>query len=105
MVAVRDRPSPRYGSLAAACVLGVGVAAVAAYVGFVGGGPFMGTEPEPAVTWAGWAVAGVALAAPVAGLSALGFPVRRATAGTVAVGIAVAVTVLGYLLTVQGGFA
>lgn len=103
LVAVRDRPSPRYGSLVAACVLGLGIAAVAAYVGFVAGGPFMGTDPEPAAAWAGWGVAGVALAAPVAGLRALGFRVRPAVVVTVAVAIAVAVTVLGYFVTIRGG--
>lgn len=92
---------PRYGALVAACVLALVVAGVAGFAGLVGGGPFATAEPSPAAAWAGWGVAGVALAAPVAGLPALGFRVRPAVAVPVAVVIAVVVAVAGYAVTMQ----
>lgn len=92
---------PRYGSLAAACVLALLIAGVAGFMGLVAGGPFAATQPSPAAAWLGWGVAGVALGAPVAGLPALGFRVRPAAAVTVGFAVAVTVALLGYLVTVS----
>ncbi|MFC8190234.1 hypothetical protein ACFUMH_01075 [Cellulomonas sp. NPDC057328] len=77
------------------------MAGVAGFVGLVAGGPFGATQPSPAAAWSGWAVAGAALGAPVAGLPALGFRVRPAAAVPIAVGIALAVAVAGYLVTMR----
>ncbi len=96
-----EESRPRYGSLLAAYVVCLLIAGVAGFAGLVGGAPFAATEPEPIVAWVGWGIAGLALAAPIAGLPALGFRVRPVVAVTVAILLAVAVAVGGYLFTMK----
>lgn len=89
----------RYGPLVAACLVSLLVAGVAAFAGHIAGGAFAGKEPQSGAAWVGWGVAGIALAAPVAALPRLGFPVRRAVAHGAAVTVAAAVAVAGALYT------
>lgn len=93
---------PRYGSLVAACLLGLAVAAAAGFAGLLTGGGFATAPESPPAALAGWGIAGVALGAPIAGLPRFGIPVPWPAAVAVGVGVAVIVAVVGYQYTVRG---